>query len=153
MHYRKRKRHWMVVASAGGRDWTSCRTDYDAEQAKYYIDRAKRIIEQPEILPDRISENADFWLCRFCEFKEVCHDGKRPTRHCKTCVWGEAGQDKTWQCRKHETVRSIKEQAEGCKDQLYRPTFVAGNVNDIGNDYIAYETLNGHYTDKGASHD
>jgi len=153
MHYRKRKRHWMVVASAGGRDWTSCRTNYDAEQAKYYIDRAKRIIEQPEILPDRISESSDFWLCRFCEFSEVCHDGKRPVRHCRTCIWGEAGENKTWKCRKHETVRSIKEQAEGCEDQLYRPTFVAGTVNDIGDDYISYETLNGHYTDKGASHD
>jgi len=149
MAYRGRKRHWTVVGSAGGRDWTSCRTDYDREQAEYYMNRAERIIYEPDIIPQRISEAQDFWLCRFCEFNGPCHQEEKVTRNCRTCIWGQAGKAQSWDCKKHETKRTIAEQMAGCEDQLYRPTLVAGVVTEIGDDYIEYTTSNGTWTDKG----
>ncbi len=71
-HYFKLDRHYLVVATAGGRDYDSCRTEYDREAAEYYIDRAKKLIDARSA-PPRISDKPDFWLCRFCDFNEICH--------------------------------------------------------------------------------
>jgi len=149
MAYRGHKRHWTVVASAGGRDWASCRTDYDRKQAEYYINRAERIIFKPSILPDRIAESPDYYICRWCEFKDVCHNQAPVVRHCRTCVWGEAGDKRSWDCLKHNRPMTIAEQAVGCPDQRYRPTFVDGQVTKIGDDFIEYETSNGPWIDRG----
>lgn len=65
-------RHYTVVASAGGRDFDSCRTEYEAETAQRYKDRAFEIIKA-EKEPQKISDKPDFYLCRWCEFGEICH--------------------------------------------------------------------------------
>ena len=88
MLYRGRTRGYMVVASAGGRDWASCRTEFNREAAEFYVERARQIIFERDRLPDRISENVHFWKCRWCEFSAVCHEGAAPARNCRTCVWG-----------------------------------------------------------------
>lgn len=76
MHYFKLKRHYTTVALAGGRDYDSCRTEYQSEVALKYIDRAKKIIEATDP-PPKINESPDFYLCRFCEFKEICHENTK----------------------------------------------------------------------------
>jgi CRISPR/Cas system-associated exonuclease Cas4 (RecB family) len=72
MHYFKIDRHYTTVAKAGGRDIMTCRTEYEPEIAEYYRDRAWQIINATQE-PMRISDKPDFWLCRFCDFSEVCH--------------------------------------------------------------------------------
>lgn len=75
MHYLNIDRHYMTVALAGGRDYDSCRTEYEPEIAQYYIDRADKIINSREP-PPKINGKSDFFICRFCNFKEICHDTK-----------------------------------------------------------------------------
>jgi hypothetical protein len=65
-------RHYMTVGLAGGRDYDSCRTEYQLDVADKYLDRAKNIIEA-KIPPARISEKPDFFVCRFCAFNDGCH--------------------------------------------------------------------------------
>lgn len=72
MHYLKLDRHYLTVATAGGRDLDACRTEYNPEVAKQLIDKADKIISAKES-PVRISEKSDFYRCRWCPFKEVCH--------------------------------------------------------------------------------
>lgn len=72
MHYMECSRHYTTVCLAGLRDFDSCRTEYDKGYAEMLIQKAKRIIEAPEPL-SRVSEKADFYLCRWCDFNEVCH--------------------------------------------------------------------------------
>jgi len=60
------------VALAGGREYDSCRTEYEPEKAEWAIDRAAKIIAAKEP-PPRINEKPDFWLCRFCNYKGECH--------------------------------------------------------------------------------
>lgn len=72
MHYFDLKRHYTTVALAGGREYDSCRTEYKQEVALKYIDRAEKIINATQP-PPRISEQSDFYLCKWCAFKEVCH--------------------------------------------------------------------------------
>lgn len=72
MHYLHINRHYLTVARAGGRGYDTCRTEYDAETAEYYIDRAYKIINADKE-PPRISEKQDYYVCRWCDFKEICH--------------------------------------------------------------------------------
>lgn len=73
MHYMKVNRHYMTVSLAGSRDYVSCRTEYHPDVAEFYIDRAKKIINATEA-PPRINDKPDFYLCRWCEFSEICHN-------------------------------------------------------------------------------
>lgn len=65
-------RHYTVVASAGGRDMASCRTEANTEMAKALLAKAERILGANEP-PARISERAEFFKCRWCDYREACH--------------------------------------------------------------------------------
>lgn len=78
MHYLNIDRHYLTVALSGGRDYATCRTEYDPEAAQFYIDRADKILKSREP-PPRINNKPDFYLCRFCSFANVCHDEKNTT--------------------------------------------------------------------------
>lgn len=72
MHFEQIDRHYLTVALAGGREYQSCRTNYDGAIAERYIDRASKIISTTHA-PPKISEKPDFYMCRWCNFKEICH--------------------------------------------------------------------------------
>ena len=148
MMYRGRKRHYMVISTAGGRDWTSIRTNFDREVAESYTERARQIVEEPGILPDKISENAGYWLCNMCEANAVCHDGKAPDRNCRTCVYSKPVEDAAWHCQKHNTDIPVEVQRTGCPDQRYRPVLIPGKVTSVDEERntITY-LLNGSYAD------
>ena len=153
MLYRGRTRGYMVVASAGGRDWASCRTDFNRELAEYYVERARQIIFERDRLPDRISENVHFWKCRWCEFGAVCHEGAAPARNCRTCVWGLPVDDGKWHCRFYDSELDFKTQLMGCKQQRYRPAFIAGEVVAIDDqaNTISYTHGDDEWVDDGES--
>ena len=154
MHYRRRKRGWLVVASAGVRDWDACRTEYDADAAARYIERARRIIYEPQHIPDRISEDPSYFVCKWCEFHSVCHGplaGQATvTRNCRTCAFGRPHNVGAWHCQKHNQVLDEPQQRVGCSDQRYLPSLVRGSVSAVGDDYIEYEMPSGKWTDHGA---
>jgi CRISPR/Cas system-associated exonuclease Cas4 (RecB family) len=72
LHYMQIDRHYTTVSYAGARDIDSCRTEYQPEVAERLVDKAERIL-QATTEPARVSDKPDFWQCRFCAFKEVCH--------------------------------------------------------------------------------
>lgn len=72
MHFFNLDRHYLTVSGAGGRGYQSCRTEYVREVALQYIDRAENILNAKSE-PRRISDKPDFYLCRWCDFKDVCH--------------------------------------------------------------------------------
>lgn len=75
MHFLGCERHYLTVALAGGREYQSCRTDYMPEVAAAAIDRAQKIIEAQQP-PPRINEKPDFFICKWCAFKDICHGNK-----------------------------------------------------------------------------
>lgn len=72
MHFENIDRHYLTLAYAGGRKYQSCRTEYDGAVAEKHIERARKIIDAKQE-PPRISEKKDFYLCRWCDFKDTCH--------------------------------------------------------------------------------
>jgi hypothetical protein len=149
MKYRRRKRGWLVVASAGVRDWDSCRTDYNKDDADYYTDRARQIIYEPERIPDRISEDPSFFRCGWCDYKTVCFEGEQPQRNCRTCVYGKPDTGGEWLCQKHNKHLTRNEQDIGCGDQRYLTSLVNGSVIDVTDNSITYQLHDGPWTDNG----
>lgn len=72
MGYFDATRHYLTACYAGAREMLSCRTEFD--RAFFDASRAKalRIIEAKEP-PVRLSDRPEFFECRWCEFRGVCH--------------------------------------------------------------------------------
>lgn len=72
MHLFEIDRHYMTVALAGGREIDSCRTEYIKDVAEKYLDRALKVLDAKEA-PARISDKSDHFICRWCNFHDICH--------------------------------------------------------------------------------
>lgn len=64
-------RHYMTVASSGGRDIVSVRTNEDKKTAEALIEKAKRIKKATQP-PEKIG-GKDYFVCKWCEFYDVCY--------------------------------------------------------------------------------
>ena len=53
---------------------------FDAQAAQYYSDRAVSIIADTNArsLAPRVSDDPDYFSCRFCDYSDVCHSGANP---------------------------------------------------------------------------
>jgi hypothetical protein len=65
-------RHYLTVATPGGREYDSCRTELNRPMAEAQLEKARRIIEAASP-PARISERPEFWKCKMCDYCDVCH--------------------------------------------------------------------------------
>lgn len=83
--------------------------------------RAEKIVFSEEPL-DRISDKEDFYLCRFCQFSDICHGYKAPEVNCRTCAFSTPRPDGTWYCERHKWGLDKEAQREGCIDHLFNPT-------------------------------
>lgn len=75
MHYFEITRHYMTVCLAGGRDISSCRTEYDKQFALAQIEKAKRLIDAKKngTIPARISEYKSHHYCKnMCDHVDYC---------------------------------------------------------------------------------
>ena len=151
MLYVGRTRGYTVVASSGGRDWDAVRTDFDQERAEFYARRGQRIVQNPDMLPARLSEDPKFWQCGWCSFHPVCHAGQPVERNCRTCIYSAPIENAAWVCKRHEKNLSISEQRAGCGDQRYRPALIAGEVVSVDDDAVTYALADGdQWVDRGA---
>jgi len=87
--------------------------EYDRETAIRFIDRGGQIIYATEP-PPRISESESWYVCRFCDHKEICHRGQPKDKNCRTCVHSKPVADAAWLCTKFNYYLSEQEQRRGC---------------------------------------
>ena len=66
-------RHFLTVLSPGGRDMESIRTNANPVYAKQLINKARDIAQSVEP-PHKISQRPDYWQCKMCRFRKVCHE-------------------------------------------------------------------------------
>ena len=94
---------------------------YDEAVALKYSERALAIInaERP---PDRPANASPGWyICRFCDFIDVCHHHERKELNCRTCVYAEPSTEAKWRCRKFNCHLSEQEQRKGCLEHTMIP--------------------------------
>lgn len=91
--------------------------------AKKYIERAHFIIYSQNP-PAKLSENASFFGCKFCDMKPICHGKDAPAKNCRTCINAQPIEDGDglWRCNKNEHILSKEEQLEGCDFYKLIPT-------------------------------
>lgn len=93
-------------------------------EAQRFLDRAQRAIER-ESLPERISEDPEWFQCRMCKHHAVCFERVWPARTCRTCVHVTARTDMGgWHCGKFDKFLTEDEQKAGCPQHLFLPSLL-----------------------------
>ncbi len=128
MHGLRLDRALFVAENQDSKDIEVERIPYDAAFAIAQVERARRIAFS-EIAPPRVSDSPDWYECRFCPARAICHDGGSAGRNCRTCLAStltEGG----WGCARHGVDLSEHAQRQGCPVHLYLPALVAGEQVD-----------------------
>lgn len=143
MHYTGIKHHYMTVTTAGGRDVITVVTQPDEQQAETMKARAKRVLTTPYPLA-KISDKADYFLCRFCDHAGVCHGVDIAEKNCRTCLHSTPDlENGGWKCERLNKTLSIDEQRAGCPKHLFIPDLVPGEQIDAGADWVKYRMNDG----------
>lgn len=78
--------------------------------------------------PARMSRKAEFFKCKMCDARDVCHGIEKPQRNCRNCIEAMPKRDGTWSCSLHEKTLTLNEQRAGCEDHRYLPGILNGEV-------------------------
>ena len=89
--------------------------------------------------PSRINSDPSFYLCKFCDYRSICHEGKPPEVNCRTCAHStpERGGDGKWSCAEGKTFGTA------CERHLFNPYAMPWEVSDAGPDWVEYTTPDG----------
>ena len=93
------------------------------EVGKLLIEKASRIIFT-DTPPAKISEDAAFYKCKFCDHSALCHGAKPPETNCRTCAFSTAKVNGGWRCEHRNKDISTQEQREGCDKHLFNPAIM-----------------------------
>jgi hypothetical protein len=117
------------------------RIEADPAEAERLLAKASRIIDAPRP-PSRISEDPAWFECRMCSHRAVCHEGAMAAVNCRTCLHStpvEGG----WHCARHDRMRDYGQQLNGCRDHLFIPDLVNGEVIDATENFVVYRMKDG----------
>lgn len=141
MDYAGLDRHYLIAVSPGARKWTSVRTNADPAFALVLKQKAERIIFADHA-PERIG-GPEFFKCKGCGFKGICHGGEAADRHCRTCMSSEAFREGGWGCAQFEHELDKAAQEAGCDHHRYLPSLVPGDQIDAGPWGVKYRMPDG----------
>lgn len=143
-------RSYLTASTPGGRDDTSVRTDADPKSASLLRDKAEKIIFSDEP-PAKISEKAEYYQCKWCDWSEYCHQGKAADRNCRTCMHSTVRREGGWMCAKYQADLNADAQAQGCSSHRYNPYLVPGEVVDGSTDenWMEYDINGTEWRDNG----
>ena len=114
MHYTGLKHAIYFAVNKDNDDLHTVVVDYDIGIAERYIDRAQRIINA-RVPPDRIANaSPGYWICRFCDYKEICHHSEPKQMNCRTCVHSHPVTENRWFCDYHRQLITTADQKVGC---------------------------------------
>lgn len=86
--------------------------EFDPTNYEVHRNRAARVIFTNRA-PQRISESAAWWQCKFCDFKDICHGTGVVEQNCRTCQYSDPRPDGKWYCKNSERKRLLIEGGAG----------------------------------------
>lgn len=105
--------------------------------------RAERVIRAAEP-PLRVSNDPSWFVCKFCDFHEICHGNKPPKATCRTCCHSTAELDgeARWSCAHHNADIPTDAQRAGCDQHRFIPVLLerAGAVVEVKDSEVVYES-------------
>lgn len=99
------------------------RLHFDKAEFDRLMAKAQSIISAKEP-PTRISDDATFYLCRFCPFHAQCHGEVRPAVTCRSCAHSTPVAGGAWHCARFDAEIPVYAQREGCADHRYIPSLL-----------------------------
>lgn len=90
---------------------------YDSTSAVLALARAAHIIHSP-FPPARISNDPSWFVCRFCDHKEACHQRRAMAVNCRTCIFSKPVEGGQWYCNKWNDVIPLENQKKGCEQHV-----------------------------------
>lgn len=93
---------------------------------KYFKDLKRKefeILASDQLLPKVGTGNKNWYECRFCEAKDVCHNGKEVERNCRTCKFCDVEDGGVWSCAIQDKDLESSDQRLACnryeKDSMF----------------------------------
>ena len=117
MYYLGFTRAFYMAVNKNTDELYSERVKHDSALADLLRQKAERIIVAP-CPPVRISKDPEWWKCKCCDHRDICHDGCPAAINCRTCRHSSPIEG-CWLCEKYNQKLSYKEQLRGCTDHLY----------------------------------
>jgi len=119
------KRAAYIAVSKDNDDIYLERIHYDANAADVLVAKARLVVESPTPL-ERISEKPEFYLCKWCNHRGVCHEGALPEVTCRSCAHSTPALDGNarWVCEKYQVDIPPEMAERGCHQHVYIPALV-----------------------------
>lgn len=125
------------------------RIDADKEAAQRLMDRAQRIIASPVPL-DGISDDPEWFECKWCDHKDTCHGTAAPLPTCRSCTHSTPEPGGAWTCGRHSNkALSTAEQQDGCTAHRYIPILLKNWATPVDasdqDNWVQYQTATGEF--------
>lgn len=155
MYRRNRERGIYLAVCKDSDELYVERMELDLPYVLRMLARAQRIIDSNEP-PAKLHENPDAkmaFACGWCRHKPACHEGAKPRRNCRTCIFSSPEDGGSWSCGKWSKPLSFDEQKVGCSSHLLLPGLVDGQQVDCDEDAgtVTYAMRDGSVWIDGAS--
>lgn len=125
------------------------RIEYDGGVYIGIKEKARRIIFGT-IPPPKLSNDKEFFQCRWCDYKDICHGTPeelvKPDKSCRTCIYSTPQSDGKWRCEKFDKNLCPEEQRAGCERHLYIPQLLPLIQQDASDNSVVYNDGNGNVT-------
>lgn len=115
-----------LVENQDTREIECQRVEFDGRYALTIEAKAARIYHS-ERPPARLSDDPNWFECRNCPARAVCHERAWPARNCRTC-YAACGLLDTLHCGRTNSALSADDQAAGCGGHVYLPSLVDGEI-------------------------
>ncbi len=70
-----------------------------------------------DIPPERIGLPT-WYECKFCHYKDICHEGEKILKSCRSCQHGTIEDEGVWKCGLTDKNLSIEDQKKACDQYL-----------------------------------
>lgn len=128
------------------------RIRYDEDAADTLIKRGHRLA-LAERMPDPISTDPSWYLCKFCAAHEFCHKTKMTREiNCRTCAHVTPERDGTWSCARWDGKNIPYDfQLTGCGSHVLHPDLVPWEMADSNDPHEAVYMIDGEPVRNGES--
>jgi len=90
--------------------------EWDALRSDLELNLARQVVAMTDP-PDKVSQYEDWYLCKMCDHRDVCHRAAKPATNCRTCIHGrrKANDPALWVCSRFDLALNRTNQLEGCE--------------------------------------
>lgn len=148
------RRALFLVENQDTREIECQRIEFDGRLALTIEAKAARIYHS-EAPPPRLSDDPNWFECRGCPARAVCHEQAWPARNCRTCYCASHIGADPFHCGRDMRPLSLDDQEAGCGGHVFFPALVHGEVKtaDISAGTITYRMDDGSTFTDGARDD